>query len=1837
MSKLCYILLSVLLPFFSTSSCGTGTLSCSKVSGSPKPVICDFFNSFVLDKENLRCVKTTIENCLIPALPNSLNPCFLCKNGHTLDKENMKCVQVPSHSVKENCQQYANQSFSCLKCSKDFYVAGGACISLGEAKIDNCEVYNSPTDCQICKPGTYVEEGKCKVFPFIQNCYYHRKIKCKRCVDDHFFNVSANPTFNESSFLFNSFDFSMFYLKNPGYAHWTNDFSSQVCQKGTIKNCKIYETFSTCKECHEGFYRNSSMQCDRYQEAPLPGCFTYTNATTCSKCQFKFILSMGTGTCSPATDVEFCFEYHLTEDRCIRCDSKYYLSQSGTCSNDRVDSLSINNCVETSPNKDECQTCKENYSLSSKNKFCFQDIINCENQLKSNEIDQFHTCTSCKAGFHPSEDKSKCVESKILRCVELVPQKNECQKCEEGYYFDSQKVLCVNQFVENCESYTPMTNTCIKCKNLFFLVNGSCTPIMLSDFCFESDGINNICSKCKPQYIKNGNACDTSTLRSLDVIDPNCQSNIETTKTSNCTDCGLTHFVLSGTMRAFTPEILTSQYCAKINPENGQCLQCVENSSGDGIKCLPPQTDLTTECMQLKEGSFTALGSGNCAKCRDPSTKYLNTLNNSCSMRTNPTINENCQDFPEDDGDCLTCKPGFFPLWESEIRDRCFAMADIPGYKSIPGCTIYNAKNNTCFVCDSGKKLNNTKTVCETYAYSIPLNFDRNMNIISPEIGSSNTENFKLINNCKTYHQVDIEMIKCSQCNTGFVNIVNVVATEEKPFLYDFNSLGINVGLGGFSLPVEKCEPFANSYTKESGGLSITTDYCDVGIQFEEKPGYACIRCKIGRNGTIENLNRDKDGTPLGKTIKGVTSCHADSTMTNTFPGVGYHLRYIKNYVPYVIYMRYSDCKDTSKSIVFNSVVNMDGSIQLERFQTLSGVSNIMYCADMRAGNSFYQNNPNCQIFGFSSIPPPTYNAVNPPVNLCLACKPGFKAVVTPGTGRIQNCEPIVACTNPQLSKYLNGCSTPTYGYKLDTIENNQLILFDDLLQAPSVHSQCLVHSNDLTKCVVCNLNYSLILGSCVNTASAVEYNCSQAGYGLNALNLDYSLNTNQRLMNYSYFLVNKFNIESFRKTICKTCNSGFLVAINPDMNRLRCYAITGAEEDKKILNCLKYRLGSPVICEECESAYIPNIFNGTCVPKSNYANCKTVTGFSQIKCASCVEGFTVNEEGQCVPTNCKRILDGKCTLCNDGFKFKEANEVYCERNMDSLDTCLAYSPTLKTCGKCKNSGVLYHYYELEGAENLFKGFSCEPGLLIPSSLSGWRDYNLDEVYIKVDFNPSIQSVMSSLEYIENDGLKNRLFSNTDIEVNPATTHCFTNRLVDNCIPEFLHGGVYCSKCQNGFIIDKTNNKCKEGSIPNCGIYASETECEVCMPTHFRFNATFCSPYANNMNCLKAKIDKNECETCPENYFMNQTKHCEMRRTDLNCKDFETYENKCTSCVEGFIFDNSSRTCLKRIAKFCEEIETSQDRCKTCKQTYWMDLNNNNLCRASTPVEHCREYEPQRNACKVCNDDFYVIEEGKKCKEKPDGVFACEKYSDFGKCSGCIEEHFLTNNQCIKVTNQVENCKHYQADGLCLKCSQSYFLNQSTNVCEETTISNCLEFSSATTCKKCEENYVLVWNQLELSCESSNISDCVVSVGGSTPICIKCAEGKVLSADKTKCETAPVSILNCDEFYSTVLCKRCKTGFILSKDWKSCIKKPLTVSTVVTNCMSEVESRDIICDMCKPGFKKNDKGICTKCGGDGCLICGSGFNSCNLCQGSYFMNSELKCVSILPSSASDYY
>lgn len=1814
------LLTLILLLKTATSGCGPGTLACSSSSGSTIPVVCDFHNSFLLDSQNNTCVQQTIPNCQVPALPNKSLSCFQCLPEHVLDAEQAKCVKVQSQYLKSHCLRYATQSFSCLECGPGFFISAGACVALGDNPIEGCAVYDSPSSCAECAPGRFLTEGKCAPFSPLKNCLLHRHLSCDRCQDQYFFNPSANPGFNESSFVFGSFDFDSLVKFDAALAHYVEGFSANECQPGAIKNCRVYESFSVCRECQEGHYLNSVQHCDREQEEPIKHCFEYKSATECSKCEPRFYLNLASNSCEPVTPTEGCAEYALSQNRCAECDSKNYLSPSFSCLNERTFSLNIKNCATRARDKDECAECSEGNSLSSNKRFCFPDIEHCLTQTQSNGTSQFHTCSQCAEGFHASEDRSQCVLTKINQCKQISPNQNVCSECEEGHFFDPQLVACVKQSIPNCAEFSPMSNNCTRCQNLFFLVNNSCQSIQLSQFCFKSDGLNNICSECLPQYLSSNGSCSTGQTRDLSVLDRLCASNQDTVISSNCTNCGDQNFMLQGTQRAQNSTFLESNHCAKVHPDTGACSQCAENSSGEDGRCKAPEVNSTSDCLQLMENSFIPLENSKCAKCRDPRTKYLDTTSNMCRSRANVTSGEACQELPEDDGDCLLCAPEKFPVTSNNLWDKCYLQASIVGYVAIPQCVVYDISTLSCFTCRDDYKLANNNKACVQDTSSVDVFFNNGFNLVAPPADHPQ------VLNCSAYAQVDLTGVKCTQCNAGHVHILNLKETES--FAYYHSLAGKLIGANRAALFVEKCEPYLNSFQLESGGASVSTDTCAVGMQLENASGYLCLRCKDGFVGQVVRVNRDRAGKALEKVLHGVANCAPDTSLKNDFLNLGYQHRFAKKAVPYSTFINVTNCQNASQAVIFNSLVGQDAQLELFPIQSSEGVQNVLYCATLSAlASPFSQTVPNCQIFAFRSEPAPTHSPVSPPVDACLACKPGFKAVVD-GEGFIVECSEIPNCLNLSLNKYLNGCSLPEMGYFLDSLENNRLIKFDEPMDQNKI-SSCVLYSSDKEECLSCVKGYSLNGSVCQNVTGgpgSLEFQCSSFGYGFNHLTLASALDPNQRLNNYVFFLqsYNEFFIN--RKTVCSQCRAGHIVAIESNSTKSTCTAAAGVDQSLLVPNCLNYLAQDPPKCGKCKPGFIPNELNGQCEGSSSYLNCASIWGLGSKKCTSCVEGYSVSLSGTCVQTNCARFLEGECTLCADGHRANGQNSQYCEFNLDSADPCLAYSPTLGTCGKCKNSSILFLFYEKQGDAKTLTGFACETGNLIPDSQPGWRDYHLDEVYVESVLDPVALTVVNSLKFINNDRLSKVLFTNSDPSVNPAAQHCLPKRPVPDCHPEHLLSGTVCTKCTNGFLIDPQTNSCKTGPIPNCNTYGSAAECEQCLDTHYLFNPSFCSPYTQNMNCKESHSSKNECVSCEEGFFMNNLKHCEQRNLGLNCRDFEVSENKCVSCLEGFVMHAPTRTCVKRVAKNCLEVQLQADKCETCKPGHWKDARDGGVCKKSTFVEHCEEFLPEEDGCAKCSSNFYVADEKQKCRHKPDGIISCEAYSDFGVCRQCKPEHYLANNQCIPVTRPVDDCLYYQADGACRECAPSLYLDVPSNSCQRTELSNCLEFRSPTECKKCAPNYVLTWNQQLLECEPSGIDYCLTAIGGARNICLKCEEGKILSSDKSRCEETGLVVPNCSVSTSSAQCKECKPGFVRSGSWRQCEARRQSASTVASRCVSEVQSHSLICDLCKPGFKKGEGGECLKCGGNGCAICGSGLLKCNLCQNGFYMNPQFECV-----------
>ena len=1813
-----FVFLTIFLIFFheASSACGKGTLSCEKKDTSTTPVVCDFFNFYLLNAEGTMCELNKVTDCQVSGL-SAKDPCLVCESGFIFDATSAKCEQIPDDKLVKNCEEYHLSKNVCALCGADFYLSDGECLAISDVKVDNCESYSSATECRYCVDGYRLVDKRCQTIGTLPNCHLHTNVECLSCQDGMAVDLSRNPLFKPSELRI-----ADLLSLNPFRGYWTGAAMSPVCQATKLTGCVKFANFENCDTCKEGYYLTGSERCERVQEDPVANCFEYLSSGVCKVCKNKFFLDSTEQICQASTSVTNCEIYEAEFDGCKTCKSTHLMDGANECPVKRTSSLNISNCILKNSDRDECSDCAAGYLISLDFLKCYPVISNCLSNLASNGLTQHNTCALCAVGYHPDTVKKTCIKTVINNCETVRSQLDECEACSVGYYWDSSKKSCERQSVANCEEYQVGQPNCSRCRSLFFLQANECKPLTKKDRCFSSDGIVDVCKKCDRLYFFDlgKTECPEVNSRTADAIDTQCTSNDANVDSSRCTQCAVNNFGVEGIANhAASAQEMASSNCSKIDEKTGLCSQCVPNSSGNvsTSTCSLPNNGLTTLCEQLRAGAFVPLNETNCGKCRNSKTHFLNVVKGECKPRTLPSIDSSCLTVnPDSDADCLTCNIGTFPTNKPEYEDRCVATGSLGSYP-IVGCHIYDTKDGKCFYCESGKTLSADKLTCTNDTDLTSIFYD--VKIVNRGPSKATT----LVSNCTKYLQVDTSRIKCVQCASTYVMIVN---NSVSSFDFTFEIGTASLGLGGQFPFVEKCELKSDSFKKADGTKINTIEKCDIGVSVDGRSGFACIRCAKGYNGNVVFAEKDKNGLALPEKIAAVGPCNSDSSMTTSYDGLGYHDRTGIDVLPYSSYLFYSNCQNSLHKMIFNSIIKEDGSVELTDIKHSSGQERVSYCVTSDSAFNITSSTlkANCEIFAFKTKPEPTFTSTSPPVDACMACKPGFRPIVEEGSRLISDCEAIPACVTTTNNLWMNACKNPTNGYQLDTDANNGLIMFHAPLSSAGSVTNCKIYSNDLSQCVLCNKGYSVVGNLCVNVPSDLTYNCSAVGSDRNKLTLENSSNENLRLMNYMSYLnsVNQVTIKP--GTLCNVCKSGYNLGIDLDDVYQKCGPIAGVQEADKLDGCLNYQLTSPVKCAVCDSSlYLLNKTSGTCVAKTGFDNCLSLDG---AVCGECAVGYGLDASNLCKLTNCESRFKQSCSLCKRNFIYNKSDitdELFCQSNPDSSGYCDNFSPLTKSCGKCSSGRVLFLFFETDSLDvDQLQGYSCEAGDLMRTSLPGWKGYNLETAYLKVVLDKAQTGAKVYMEYLENDEYDGRRFTLNDVTKSPAESHCFPKRVLRDCHPDFvISDGAYCLKCQNGKFLDKTTNECKTGAILSCDVYANETSCETCMKGNF-LSSNKCVKYSASLKCKEYQLTQDKCVSCSDGSFLNSGQQCEVYNKNYNCNEFSTNENSCVNCKPKHYLDLGTRRCLAYTGS-CEEGATDRDECTKCPSVRYLNQTTK-VCLLYTVNTSCQTFDPINDLCLTCVAGKYPLPEVSECRVNPDGISGCKVYTELNKCGQCGVDMYLKDNKCVKAETTVPDCELYVSDGVCQTCKSTHVLDSLKN-CVAVTVNNCVQPLSTKVCKECEAGYVMKVTGDVRDCEASSITDCQQAVGGSPNICIKCILPKVVSADRQSCEDIE-EITNCNVYYRKDRCLECKHGFIRSQNWKLC---EAAAGRVQSACRSAASTNNVVCDLCKDNFTKDSKGECVFCSLPGCGVCGvTEKDGCQMCRKGYYMSDALLCVQV---------
>ena len=465
--------------------------------------------------------------------------------------------------------------------------------------------------------------------------------------------------------------------------------------------------------------------------------------------------------------------------------------------------------------------------------------------------------------------------------------------------------------------------------------------------------------------------------------------------------------------------------------------------------------------------------------------------------------------------------------------------------------------------------------------------------------------------------------------------------------------------------------------------------------------------------------------------------------------------------------------------------------------------------------------------------------------------------------------------------------------------------------------------------------------------------------------------------------------------------------------------------------------------------------------------------------CVECISGYSIDVETNLCKQSIKINMSlhpgiSNCYIENLGTN---QNPLYSCKNCFNSDNVLVDAENgTKFCEKKK--------YELEG---------CLKATANTSYLN--TQYNCSEC--EIGYIPYYSRFFKRkiCQYIYEDIIKFKEFDseafNDDVEYMNSTNNSCSDKF-------FTPDGERCYTCNNrevGMVgckgsctfSKKRNNviECEEGKCKTGYLEKTKGVCEPCDTV--------------NVGCIECHYDNNYlkdfvgfrrsrrfvCDTCEEGYLKTEDGTCH-NCTELGfyncerCKRDEKNDNDliCYQCSEGYFLADDGK-CIK-----CYEDKKNID-CYLCSEGYLLADDETCIKCFGNQVRGIS------NTCINCGD----VEEG-----GIEGCKSCENLNDSIICKECKYGFLLLEN-----------------NETCLKISQNKELEKFIN-CEKLSLEN-----NKLYCSKCIENYVLLYENNELMCVSTNFITTPKS--HLNKFCQKFTNLGIENKPKYSCE-------KCNEFYS---------------------------------------------------------------------------------------------------------
>ena len=472
------------------------------------------------------------------------------------------------------------------------------------------------------------------------------------------------------------------------------------------------------------------------------------------------------------------------------------------------------------------------------------------------------------------------------------------------------------------------------------------------------------------------------------------------------------------------------------------------------------------------------------------------------------------------------------------------------------------------------------------------------------------------------------------------------------------------------------------------------------------------------------------------------------------------------------------------------------------------------------------------------------------------------------------------------------------------------------------------------------------------------------------------------------------------------------------------------------------------------------------------YELCRTCseksTSETDQKCTSCISGFILDDNGNCVcksgyykvgttckacSNSCKTFIDNSCycSSCETNYYIDPDN--YCSKCPSSSIDC----PNAICCSDCFNK----YFWEEVTDQCLQCGMNCGT---FEDDNCRCKDCNVG-YYLSyhqcLPCNSNCKSCSGSGDHCLScsDGyfLENNKCSacdkncrTCDISGNNCTgcyenTFLYENECLDcatNC-SHYEEDNCKCFTCNDKF--EFINHQCKlcPGDTSICSHYENnKCNCETCIDGYYLENSS-CQKCDDN--CNTCSENSTRCTDCKENYFLNDKKCYEC----TDCNKTVVGSCKCESCNEGKFLNNGR---CEDCNEACQTCIIEKDRCQSCKEGYYFYKLSCLACYERCKTCTSGGNDEANQHCQSCKDNYVFFEEN--CLEEcPEKYYEVDKHCvlcnqlcktagvNCNDCTSCIDGYYLLQNEfkCQKCDEHCETCENGLSENNenCLTCNIS--------------------------------------------------------------------------------------------------------------------------------------------------------------------------------------------------------